>query len=197
MIDPKFVFLALCFNVLGSAVYLRSALQNKIRPHLVTWFLWAVAPYLAFAAQMQEGVGLVSLVTLIAGINPTIIFLATLRSRDAHWSVSAFDLTCGALSIAGLVLWITYRQAGFAVTLAILSDALASAPTFKKSLSDPQSESWSVYGCLSVSSLITLATIDDWKFANYGFVGYLAVLGTSLTMIVLMGSRLRRRGRET
>ncbi|MBO3748040.1 hypothetical protein J5X84_18355 [Streptosporangiaceae bacterium NEAU-GS5] len=192
MIDSRFVFVALCFNVLGTAVYLREALKGRVRPHPVTWFLWALAPGVAFIAQINDGVGLPALVTLMAGVNPLLIFLASIRNKAAQWSISSFDLLCGSLSIVGVAGWLVYRQAGFAVAFSILSDGLAAIPTFRKSRSDPQTESWIVYGCLSVSALITLATIDTWRFANYGFAAYLAVLGISLTTVNILETRRRR-----
>jgi hypothetical protein len=134
----------------------------------------------------------VALVTLMAGISPSLVFLISVRRKDAHWTVSAFDLACGLVSLAAIVFLATYREMGVAIGLAIASDALASIPTYHKSIVDPSSESWVLYGCLSVSALITLATITTWTITSAGFATYLAMLGISLSLLIVFGKRLGR-----
>jgi hypothetical protein len=131
----------------------------------------------------------------MAGINPTLVFLVSIRRTDAHWSISAFDLLCGLLSVIGLAFWIVFQNAGFAIVISIVADAFASVPTYRKSLSDPESEEWTLYGCLTVSALISLATIKNWTFPEFGFVGYLALIGISMTLIILVGNWRSRKSK--
>jgi hypothetical protein len=177
----------------GASWYGRKALRGEIKPHLVTFFLWALAPLVAFAAQVSSGAGATSLLTLVVGVNPAIIFSISIRRPDAHWSVSTFDVVCGALSLIGLGLWLSLRDAQLAVALSIVADGLASAPTYRKVLVDPYSESVVLYLCLLVSCTITLLTIEEWHFTNYGFVVYLALIGLSLTALIAIGRRRYRR----
>lgn len=193
MIDERFVLLALLLNLVGPATYLVRLVRGQVRPHVVTWTLWALAPYVAFLAQLGEGVGASSLITLASGTGPAAVAVAVVvrsrTNRSAIWSVTPFDLLCGGLSLVGLALWIVYRNAGFAIGLAIVADTLAAVPTYRKSLRDPRSESWLVYALLAGSAVITLATIDTWTFSEYGFVAYLAVLGTSIAVTIVAGNR--------
>jgi hypothetical protein len=189
MIDTRFVYLAMFINLVGIAQYVYGSLRNEVRPHPVTWLLWALAPLVAFAGQASEGVGHAALLTLVAGICPCLVFLICLRRRQARWSVSAFDLACGGLSLVAVVLLAVYRQADRPDGLAIAADGLAAIPTYRKSVRDASSESWVPYGCLAASALLTLSTIRVWTFASAGFAIYLAVLGTSLSVIVALGSR--------
>lgn len=192
MIDSRFVFLALVFNFLGAGSYVRKALRGQVKPHLVTWSLWAVVPYLAFLAQLSEGVQLPAFITLVAGVSPTLTLLVSVRSRSAHWRTSRFDVGCGACAVLGVVCWAVLADARYALVFAILADALAAIPTFRKSYTNPESESWAQYGCLTTSSLITLASLQVWSFAAYGWAAYLALLGAGLAAtIVVRGRRLR------
>jgi len=192
MISANFVFVALCFNVFGTFFYLREILKGKVQPNLVTFTLWALAPFLSFAAQTTEGVGPVSFLTLVAGLNPALILLAALWKRDAHWGVTRFDFGCGCLSLAGILTWWILRDASYAIAFSIAADALASIPTFRKSISDPDSESPVLYVCSTFSAIITLFTIHHWSFDYYGFVVYLLVADGSLAVIGLNASRVRR-----
>lgn len=194
MIDPRFVFLALVFNFLGAGIYVRKAIRGQVKPHLVTWSLWAVVPYLAFLAQLSEGVHLPAFVTLVAGVSPTATLVVAARSRTAHWRTSRFDIGCGICAVLGGVCWAVFADARYALVFAIVADALAAVPTFRKSWTNPESENWVQYACLAVSSLITLASLQVWTFAGYGWAAYLAVLGVGLAAtIAVRGRRLRAR----
>jgi hypothetical protein len=141
---------------------------------------------------LSQGVRLPALVTFIVGINPLAVLLVSLRRPDAHWSISKYDLTCGFLSLLGLLLWVIFQKADYAIVLAIVSDALASLPTYRKSISQPESEAWVVYAGLTCSAIITLLTVHVWTFANYAFFVYLALLGSSLSVIVFTGQHLSK-----
>lgn len=191
MIPAEFVALALLLNCVGAGTYLYELLRGRIRPHIVTWSLWALAPCVAFFAQLSEGVGVQSLTTLFAGASPLLVVVILLVRRDASWAVTRFDLVCGALSVAGVVVWVLARRAEYAVVFAVLADAFASVPTYRKTLRAPGSESWANFGCLTLSALITLATLTTWSLSHYAFAAYLALLGASMTGVILVG---RRRG---
>lgn len=57
MIDEKFVFLAVILNFLGSLSYLIATIKGEVKLNKVTWFIWALAPLIAFAAEISLGVG--------------------------------------------------------------------------------------------------------------------------------------------
>lgn len=192
MIDSRFVFFALVFNVLGTSAYVRRALQGRVKPHLVTWSLWAVVPYIAFFAQISEGVHLPAFITLVAGVNPTCTLLVSMRSRSAHWRTSRFDVLCGFAAGVGVVCWGVFADARYAIVFAIVADALAAVPTCAKSYTNPESESWIQYACLAVSSLIALASLQTWSFASYGWAAYLALLGGGLAATIVLRGRRKR-----
>ncbi|MEK9178462.1 MAG: hypothetical protein AAB801_01630, partial [Patescibacteria group bacterium] len=63
MLNENFVYVGLFIASLGNIVYLIQTLRGKVQPNRVTWFLWALAPLIAFAAQIKQGVGVQSLLT--------------------------------------------------------------------------------------------------------------------------------------
>jgi hypothetical protein len=193
MIPQNFVLLALCFNIFGTAIYIRQSLKNEVKPHLVTFFLWALAPLVAFAAQVSQGAGIVALVTLVTGVNPAVIFAVSIRRSDVHWSLSMFDVACGSLSLIGIILWWLSRDGVYAIALAIAADAVASAPTFRKSYSHPESESPILYTLSAISAIITLLSIQVWTFGRYGFAAYLLVIDLSLALIIALSGRVENR----
>lgn len=58
MINQNFVILGVTIGFAGNLTYIKSTLEGKTRPNRVSWFMWTLAPYIAFAAQLHEGVGI-------------------------------------------------------------------------------------------------------------------------------------------
>ncbi|WP_433607895.1 hypothetical protein ACQP2P_34010 [Dactylosporangium sp. CA-139114] len=196
MLDPRFVLCAVAFNIFGTAWYVRGAIRNTVRPHPVTWLVWAVAPGVAFVVQVGSSVGLQSILTLVVAANPAVVFAVLLRDRDVRWSVSGLDVLCGGLALIALVAWVTFRDAGASVMLAVTADLLAAVPTFRKAWKDPHSESLMIYACVATSAGITLLTVDRWSLAEAGFATYLGALGVTMTIIVAVARRRPRQGKR-
>ena len=176
MISEKFVILAAALNLIGSLGYVRDTLRGKTKPNRVTWSLWALAPLIAFAAMIDEGVGLQSLMTFMVGFGPLLVFLASFVSRKSVWQLGKFDYTCGGLSLLGLSLWLITGDGVIAIGFAITADGLAALPTVVKSYKAPETESSLVFLLSAISAGITMLTISDWNFATYGFPLYIFII---------------------
>jgi hypothetical protein len=184
VIDPRFVLLGALISAVGGLGYLAGTLRGSVRPNRVSWLMWALAPLVAFAAELQQGVGLQSLMTFMVGFLPLLIFLASFANREAAWRLTRFDLVCGGLSLAGVCLWAATRSGNVAIIFAILADALAAVPTLVKAAVAPETEGCTPYLSGSISAAITLLTVTDWTFASYAFPLYICVIGLLLTALV-------------
>lgn len=173
MLNEKFVFIAISLNLLGGLSYLIDTIKGKTKPNKVSWLLWGLAPLIAFAAQVKQGVGLSSLMTLTIGISPLLIFSASFINREAAWKLTFFDLICGMLSLLGLLLWMFTREGNLAILFSILSDGLAGVPTLVKAYKAPETENYHVYSFAGIAAVITLLTIKQWNFAHYAFPIYI------------------------
>ncbi|MEY9847155.1 hypothetical protein [Streptacidiphilus sp. MAP5-3] len=177
-------------NLGGSGVYAVRTLRGSVRPNAVTWLLWAVAPGVAFAAQIARHAGLAAVTTLSVGLGPLIVFLCAL-SRPGFRAVhpSRAELCCAALSVAALVGWWISADPAAALALSILADGCAAVPTIVKCHRQPASEDRTVYALMGVSAALTLATLPAWTFPAAGFSCYLLTLCGTLLIL------LRRRDR--
>ena len=194
MISENFVYLGVAIGFAGNAVYVLDTLKGRNRPNRVSWFMWTLAPFVAFAAQLSEGVGIQSLFTFMAGACPLLVLIASFMNRKAVWELTKFDLLCGVLSLAGIILWLITRQAGIAIIFAIAADGLAAVPTIKKSYTHPESEGWINYFAAAIAASITLLSVHDWTFSTYGFSLYLLLVCLIISSLVRfrIGPRLRR-----
>jgi hypothetical protein len=184
MIDQRFVIVGALIGFGGGLSYFFDTLRGRVRPNRVSWSLWALAPLIAFAAELREGVGLPALMTFVVGVNPLLILTASFMSPGAAWKITRFDLLCGLLSLAGLSLWYVTREGNLAIVFSILADALAAVPTLLKAVRAPESENYTGFLGFSVSGAITLLTLRQWTFAGYAFPLYICLLCLILAALV-------------
>ena len=184
MINENFAILGAVIFFFGSIPYLLETIKGKVKPNRVTWFLWALAPLIAFSAQINQGVGIQSLLTLMAGLIPLVIFIASFVNKNSYWKISRLDLICGSLSILGLILWQITGVGNLAILFAIFADALAAFPTIVKSYNEPETENYVLYLANAISAALTILTITTWNFATYGFSVYLLIICLLLTILI-------------
>lgn len=195
MIPEQFVFLGAAFNIAGAVSYLIDTLKGKAQPNRVSWFLWAVAPLIAFSAQISKGVGYASLMTFLVGFNPAVIFLASFLNRKSVWKLGPFDYLCGIFSVAALVLWKITGEGNVAIFLGIVADFFASVPTIVKSYKHPETENYKVYLCGIISAAITLLVLKDWSFEFYAFAAYIALINILLTFLIVARPHMAKKKR--
>lgn len=198
MLDGRFVILGAAIGSLGTLAYLRDTLRGTTQPNRVTWLLWALAPLIAFSAELGSGVGLQSLMTFVVGFGPLLIFIASFHRRSAPWRIGPLDWLCGTMSLCGLVLWLVTLHGSIAISVSIFADALAAAPTLRKSFLSPGSETGSAYAAAAVNAGITLLTVKTFTTAEAAFPIYIATIASVETVLITgrIGPRLmaRRKG---
>jgi hypothetical protein len=192
MLDERFVILGALAAMAGTGSYVWATLTGRAQPNRVTWGCWSAAPLIAFAAELQEGVGLRSLMTFVVGLGPLLIFIASFVNPQAYWKLGPFDLACGTLSIVALVGWAVTRSGVVAILLAILADLVAGVPTIIKTWRAPETEAPLLFALSIVNAGIALLTVDHWTTANVAFPILIACTGTTLTVIAYS-----RRGRAS
>ncbi len=189
------VIVAAVASTLAAAVYIRSMFTANTKPNRVTWLMWSIAPLIAAAASFSSGVGWAVLPVFMAGFSPLMIFTASFFAKKAYWKLSSFDYFCGVLSGLALVMWWLTKEPNVAIVFAIGSDGLASIPTLKKSLTNPETESvWPfIIGVFGASS--SLAVITLWTFSAYAFPIYLIVINIIILLTLYnkqLTSKLRK-----
>jgi len=184
MLNQNFIIIGALLGAAGSFAYLVDTVKGKVKPNRVSFLLWSIAPLIAFAAQIKQGVGLESLMTFSTGILPLTVFIASFVNKKAEWKITKFDLVCGVLSILGLILWLVTKVGNIAITFSIIADALAAIPTLVKAYKYPDTElAWpwiaTVFGVI-----LTLLTLNRLTFANSGFIIYILLVNTLIFSLV-------------
>ena len=191
MLDERFVLLGALIGSLGSISYLVATIQGRARPNRVTFFFWALAPLIAFVAELAEGVRIQSVMTLMVGLSPLAIFIASFVNRQSEWRLTRFDVGCGVLALAGIALWSLTREGTLAILFSIAADGFAAIPTILKSYTHPRSENRWLYLASAINAGVTLLTIKEWTFAYYAFPAY--ILAVTLLIFGLVSGIPGRR----
>src|SRR3989344_7304160 len=184
MIDPNFVVVGVVLQTIGGYSYLVDTIKGKVQPNRGSWLLWSIAPLVAFAAEISQGVGIQSLTTFIVGFVPLVIFIASFVNKKAKWQLTRFDLVCGGLSIIGLVLWLVTRIGNVAILFALLADGLAALPTVAKSYEYPESENSAVFVFGVLNAVIGLLAMEVWNFEHYAFPLYLLIINCIFVLLI-------------
>ncbi len=184
MLNENFVIVGIVIAAIGSLNYLIGTVKGKVKPNRVTFFLWALAPLIAFIAEIKQGVGIQSLMTFSVGFSPLIILIASFLNKKAEWKLGSFDFICGGLSLIGLILWYVTKVGNLAIAFSMLADGLAALPTISKSYTYPETESSWAYLTTAIMAILTLLTIKTWDFANFGFPIQTLILNLILFMLI-------------
>ena len=184
MLHQNFIIIGTLLGAIGSFAYLIDTVKGKVKPNRVSFLLWAIAPLIAFAAQIKQGVGLESLMTFSTGFLPLTVFLASFVNKQAEWKVTKFDLVCGVLSMIGLVLWLVTKVGNVAITFSILADGLAAIPTLVKAYQYPDTELAWPWMATVLGVILTLLTLNELTFANSGFIIYILMVNTLIFSLV-------------
>lgn len=192
MLDEVLVILGIALNAIGTLLYDIETIKGEIKPNKVTWFLFSIAPLIAFFAEIQQGVGVQSLTTLSVAIFPLTTFFASFLNKKAYWKIQPFDLTCGALSIVGLILWQITKVGNVAIAFSILADGLAALPTVVKAYKYPETEAALPWLGAVASGILTLVTIKHWNFQTFGFPLYYTI--AMFSVYFFAQTRIGKRG---
>ncbi|MFZ4523716.1 MAG: hypothetical protein ACOYNC_18585 [Bacteroidales bacterium] len=159
-------------------------MKGKVKPNRVSFLLWSVVPFIAFFAQIKQGVGLVALMTFSAGFLPFTVFIASFANKQAEWKLTWFDLLCGILSLVGLVLWMITKVGNVAIFFSIIADGFAAVPTIVKAYKYPDTEIAWPWIATVIGIVLTLLTLSTFTFANSGFILYILVMNMLIFLLV-------------
>ena len=186
------VFVGMILALFGSASYIKEMLKGKVKPNRISWLMWSVAPLIATAAAISEGVTLAVIPVFAAGLGPLIVLVVSLFKKDAYWKITKLDYGCGILSLLALILWYITKDPIVAIIFSIASDGLASIPTLLKSWKHPETEDSIAYFTGLLSACTSFAAVSgEWSFATIAYPVYL-IIATGLTTIFIERKRISK-----
>ena len=170
IMDQWITLVSIVLVLMGSSHYLYDTLKGKSKPNRVSWGMWVFAPLVATGAALSAGADLLATSrTFFAGFLPLIIFLASFINPKSYWELTRFDITCGALSLMGMGLWLVVGIPQIGLLFDLAGDMFAALPTFKKAWTNPETETKSTYLAAGLSSALILLVVPEWNIENAAF----------------------------
>jgi len=183
------VILSVVISVSGSFAYIKDTLKGKSKPNRVSWFLWALAPFVATGAAIYSGADLWATVRIFtSGFLPLIVFIASFFNKQSYWKLNIFDLICGFFSVLALIVWAVTNSPITAILLVVIGDGFASLPTILKAWKYPETETGITFVMSLVATIIILPSIPIWNIQNSAFQVYLLLVN-----VVIIFSIYRKR----
>ena len=138
---PKYVYiLFVIVAFFGLLPYIKQIISKKVRPNLVGWAMWSLAPLIAFAAQIKNGGGIETITTLSVGLVPLIVIVAALLAHSYVKQYTTTDAACFVFAVTGLILWRITKQPDLAIAFSIAADLFAGVPTMLHAYRKPLEE---------------------------------------------------------
>lgn len=184
MINENFILVGVAIQFLTAVGYVIDTIKGKVKPNRVSWFLWMLAPGIAFFAEIKQGVGLQSLMTFIVAFVPLMVLLSSFVNKKSYWKLSTLDFICGAFSLAGLILWLVTKTGNIAIIFSILADMMASIPTVVKAYKEPESEGALVFWAGVILGGLTILTINNWTIAVAAYPIYILIMNLVIASFV-------------
>ena len=189
-IAETLVILSALLMFWGGYSYLIDTIKGLTKPNKVSWFLWALAPFISLGAAFSADADAWSSIrVLVGGIVPGIIFVASFLNKNSFWRLGKFDWFCGFLSLVALIFWQFVDSPLIAVLLATCSNTFATIPTFVKAWKYPETESNLIYITSFISAIIIVPVIPIWNIVNSAFQVSL-IITTALLLIALYRNKL-------
>ena len=176
MLPEKFIFIGVIISLIGSLWYIKTIISGETKPNLISWFIWMLGPFLGVFFQIKAGAGLSFLGVFMAGFTSLLVLIVSLLKKNAYWKINTFDLTCGAISLISLIIYVFSKNLGISILFAILGDSLAYIPTIRKAWNFPETENGLMYSTGIISNVLALLIIDNWIFPIYSFSISISVL---------------------
>ncbi len=173
---------AVVLAFVGLIPYIIDIFRNKTKPHIFTWIVWAMVTFLAFIAQWQKGAGAGSWTTGVTGI--LTIFIALISLKKGSRDITTSDVVIFVTALLAMIPWLLTKDPTISVVLLTVIDALAFIPTFRKTMKDPTSETFSSYVIHAVRHSLSIVALSNYNLATYLYPGVVALCNVVVVVII-------------
>lgn len=182
-------FIAVGLTVIGHLPYIVDILKGKTKPHVFTWFVWAIITLLAFAGQWQKGGGPGAWTAGVTGL--LTIVIAILSVRNGSKDITKTDKLFFAGALVSIVPWYVTNDPTLSIILLTVIDVLAFLPTIRKTIKNPATETLFTYALNVPRHGLAILAIANYNLATYLYPAALVVMNAIVT-ITIVWSKFRK-----
>jgi len=169
--------------------YIRSILNDEIKPHVFSWVIWGTTTFVVFLAQLEDGGGVGAWPIGVSGVITLIIaVLAYVKRADIE--ITGLDWMFFIAAISSLPLWYLTADPLYAVITLTTVDVLGFGPTVRKSYTDPFSESLLFFSLFAIRNSLVILALENYSMTTVLFPAVIAVACLLLIVMILYRRRV-------
>ena len=173
---------AIVLTLIAFLPYIRSIINNSIKPHVFSWVIWGSTTFVVFLAQLEDDAGVGAWPIGVSGI--ITIFIALLAYiKRADISLTRTDWLFFVSAMSSLPLWYLTSDPLWAVVVLTTVDVLGFGPTVRKAYSQPHSESVLFFSLFAARNVIVIMALENYSITTVLFP---VVIAASCLLLIVM-----------
>lgn len=168
---------------LSYSFYIKDILKGKSKPHIFTWGLWSLIIFILFLLQLSAGAGIGSSPTLFVSLICLIIFILS-WIKESDKNIKFIDIIFLVITICTIPVWLLTKTPLLSTILLIIVYSFAGAPTIRKSWTDPNSETISLWVINGFRGLISIFALSKYNFVTLAFPSVVFLAAFSLAFLL-------------
>lgn len=181
--------ITVALSIIGHTPYIIDTYKKKTRPHVFTWLIVTIVVTIAFLGQLTSGAGAGAWSTGVTGI--IVIIIAVLAVRNRNTEITQSDKIFFILALLAIIPWYVTKNPTLSVIMVTIVDACAFIPTLRKTLKDPESETFATYSLNILRHILSIFAISTYNLTTVLYPAYLLVLNVTITTVIVR-YRLRK-----
>jgi uncharacterized protein with PQ loop repeat len=169
--------------------YVHDILKGKTKPHVISWFIWALTTGIIYGLQVSAGAGSGAWITLAVAVIMLLIFFLSLKGGDKD--VKPIDIVFLVIAIIALALWFVVKQPLLSIILLTSVDIMGFIPTFRKTWASPYSETLSTYSINTFRHALSFFALAEFNPITYLFpISWTLANGIFVVMLVMRRQKI-------
>ncbi|NOX75023.1 MAG: hypothetical protein GXP17_00060 [Gammaproteobacteria bacterium] len=172
--------------------YIRSILNNEIKPHIFSWVTWGSTTFIVFLAQLDGGGGVGAWPIGVSGIITLYVaFLAYVKKSDI--TITKIDWCFFLSAMASLPFWYFTADPLWAVIILTTVDVLGFGPTVRKAYSFPYEENLVFFSLFMARNIVAIIALEYYSLTTVIFPVVIAAACLFLIVIIALRRRVLTR----
>lgn len=168
--------------------YIRSVLQGRTKPHVFSWFIWALGTFVVFLALLAGGGGLGAWPIGISAVITGYVALLAYRERTDR-SITKTDWVFFVLALAALPSWFFTSNPLWAVIILTGVDLAGFGPTFRSAYVRPYQERTGFFALAILRNVMVILALEHYSFTTALFPAAVAIACLIFVTMVLYRRR--------
>ncbi len=181
--------LAIVLTFVAFIPYIRSIINNEVKPHVFSWAIWSITTLVIFFAQIEDGAGVGAWSTGVSGCVTVLIACLAFWKR-ADTSITKADWLFFFAAILSLPLWYLTSDPLWTVIILTIVDLLGFGPTIRKAYSFPYTESVLFFAIFAVRDTLVIAALENYSVTTVLFPASIVISCVTVSTIVLYRRRI-------